>query len=603
MKLRMLAATITLLVGLPPASAYVEAPHTLGRCCHESTNIVLVEVARVNREKGLILFKKVQDLKGNHPEQDIKHNIGQRGFHPREWQNVMKWAEVGKRAVFFHNGGASETCIGTYWYQCYREGDWWGMSHAEPFLLRTYCGDPEKLAAHVEKIQKGQEVVVPCLVDGNKEQLHQRKGKLQRLRASLKRIEYDARRDFVAFGGDGDEVEEFKTVTLLAQSTPGWKFLPAALVKKAGDAWRAAAFNDSAWRTGKAPVGYGEDEIGKRQGTIIKEQGQPFVFRRAFDVPGSLFAQKGVTFRLAVASDDSATVWLNGELVDQDPEADHEFAYWNRDVELAPKHLRPGRNVLAVLVRNKAGCSDLYLDVELEAQVPIPRPKRPPRLVASAAGPSAQPTPLKLPTAGQDRAGGAPVVDRQKRTVTVPCAIAPRKLPTLDQVYPVEVVACHPAPDGQKAHETVVTISGFRPSAVHKALESLGLKPGNPAVGEDTRATGPELKVYLELPGRDGKPQRLPLEQALVDRKTGKPLPPLRWHFTGSVTRQPDPEKDTRVYGADLTGTLIALFPVTEDTVIQTSLTMKDEPVLKLDTNKALLPKEGTPAKLIIERR
>src|SRR5262249_27497304 len=151
------------------------------------------------KEKNLILFKKVQDLKGNHPQDVIKHNIGQRGKHEREWKSVMAWAEVGKKAVFFHNGSASETCIGDYWYQCYPEGEWWAMSHAEPYLLRTFFGDAERLAAAVAKLLEGKEVVVPCLADGNLEGLHERKGKVQQLKASLKRLEYDAKRDFVAF--------------------------------------------------------------------------------------------------------------------------------------------------------------------------------------------------------------------------------------------------------------------------------------------------------------------------------------------------------------------------------------------------------------------
>src|SRR5436190_20615346 len=162
--------------------AYIEAPHTLGRCCRESTNIVLVEVTRVDKAKGLILYKKVEDLKGKHPKDEIKHNIGQRGFHAREWQNVMAWAEAGKKAVFFHNGGASETCTGTYWYQCYPEGEWWGLSHAEPFRLRSYCGDAEKLAAAVKQMLAGKEAVVPCMVDGNKDDLHLRRAKLHRLK-------------------------------------------------------------------------------------------------------------------------------------------------------------------------------------------------------------------------------------------------------------------------------------------------------------------------------------------------------------------------------------------------------------------------------------
>jgi hypothetical protein len=54
-------------------------------------------------------------------------------------------------------------------------------------------------------------------------------------------------------------------------------------------------------------------------------------------------------------------------------------------------------------------------------------------------------------------------------------------------------------------------------------------------------------------------------------------------------------------YGADLTGTLIALFPVTDETVLQTDWTMKEEKYLKLDVNADALPKEGTPVKLVIE--
>ena len=207
-----LAACVVLLATVPAARAYVEMPYTLGRVCQESTNIVLVEVVKVNKEKNLIIFKKVEDLKGKHPTDEIKHNIGQRGYHAREWQNVMAWAEVGKKAVFFHNGGASETCIGTYWYQCYPEGEWWGMSHAEPFMMRSYCGDAEKLAAAVKQMLANKEVVVPCMVDGNKDELHLRKAKLQRLKASLKLQDYNAKRDFVALGGDGEEIEEFKTL-------------------------------------------------------------------------------------------------------------------------------------------------------------------------------------------------------------------------------------------------------------------------------------------------------------------------------------------------------------------------------------------------------
>ena len=106
----------------PPASAYVEAPMSLGAVITQSTNVVLMKVEKVDKEKNLIIYRKVADLKGKHPTEVIKHQIGRGGFHPREWQITMEWAEVGKTAVFFHNGGASETCIHNYWYQAYAGG-------------------------------------------------------------------------------------------------------------------------------------------------------------------------------------------------------------------------------------------------------------------------------------------------------------------------------------------------------------------------------------------------------------------------------------------------------------------------------------------------
>jgi hypothetical protein len=105
----------------------------------------------------------------------------------------------------------------------------------------------------------------------------------------------------------------------------------------------------------------------------------------------------------------------------------------------------------------------------------------------------------------------------------------------------------------------------------------------------------------LEFPGADGKPKRVPIERTLIDPKTNKPMPKVKWRFTGSVMSKPDPSKEEKVYGADMTGTLISIFPVTDETVFQTNLTMKEEKYLKLETDKKLLPPIGTPVKLVIE--
>lgn len=182
--------------------AYVEIPYSLGRIVQESTSISVLRIEKVDKERNLILFRKVQDLKGTQPGEVIRHNIGRGGFHEREWKSIMEWAEPGRTAVFFNNGGASETCIANYWYQAYAGGEWWNMSHGEPYMLRSFAGTPEKLASLVTAMVAGQEVVSPCMIDGDKQALQTRTGKIQRLRASLKIQDYNAQRDFAGWGGD-----------------------------------------------------------------------------------------------------------------------------------------------------------------------------------------------------------------------------------------------------------------------------------------------------------------------------------------------------------------------------------------------------------------
>jgi hypothetical protein len=208
---------------------------------------------------------------------------------------------------------------------------------------------------------------------------------------------------------------------------------------------------------------------------------------------------------------------------------------------------------------------------------------------------------VALSTFAADKPATGLAVDKTARTVTIPAVVAPRKLPNLKEIYPIEVIATFPAPKGQKAHETVVNFT-VKPSEVHKALESLGLKAGKPILGEG-KPTGPGVEIFLEVPRESGTAKKVPIEETMVDMKTGKPLPRLNWLFTGSDFKFPDPEKDDKVYGADQSGTLITIFPVTNDTVFQTDLPIKLEKDLKLETNPKALPKIGTPVKIIIQAK
>lgn len=212
---------------------------------------------------------------------------------------------------------------------------------------------------------------------------------------------------------------------------------------------------------------------------------------------------------------------------------------------------------------------------------------------------------LLLAFATTSRAADGITIDKDKKSVAVDAKIALRKLPKLDQVYPIEVIACwgHERKDGpgQKAHETVLTIDVL-PSDVHKALESIGLKPGTPVKGGETAGVGPEVNVFIEFKGEGGATKRLTMDKVLMDPKSKAPFPKsVKFRFTGSVMSKIDPNKSETKYGADITGTLIAVYPVTDETVCQTSLTMKEEKYLKLEANAAALPPAGTPVKLVLE--
>jgi hypothetical protein len=111
------------------------------------------------------------------------------------------------------------------------------------------------------------------------------------------------------------------------------------------------------------------------------------------------------------------------------------------------------------------------------------------------------------------------------------------------------------------------------------------------------------LEVFLEAPDAAGKPQRWTLDKVLIDTRTGKQPPPFKWHFTGSTFRQPDPLKEEYTYGANLSGTLITVFPVTDEVVLQAGLAAEAESAWRLETNVKLLPKEGTRAKLVLQAK
>jgi len=194
---------MVLLVGSRPAPAYIGGPPaSLGMMCHWSTHVITVKVEKVDREKGIIVWRKVSETKGKWPAEVIRQVVP--AALP-ERQHIFGWAEVGKTTAMFalESYRWGHTYIDGLWYASNTaDWQWWNVSHGEPIVLRTFSGKPERLIGACNAILAGKEVVVPCLTDAPPEDLRLRKAKVQRLKASLKLLDYNPKRDFAALGGD-----------------------------------------------------------------------------------------------------------------------------------------------------------------------------------------------------------------------------------------------------------------------------------------------------------------------------------------------------------------------------------------------------------------
>src|SRR5262249_54664188 len=141
-----------------PTWAYIAAMPTLAKVTKDASHIVVLEVDKVNRDKQVVIFKKVADLKGKDAPDVVKHKLTA-GFHPRQARTILDWAEPGKIAICFQNEKVSVTCIGGFWYECAAaEDSWWTMTAGRPELSYAYSGSTAKLRDHLPAMLAGREV-------------------------------------------------------------------------------------------------------------------------------------------------------------------------------------------------------------------------------------------------------------------------------------------------------------------------------------------------------------------------------------------------------------------------------------------------------------
>ncbi len=197
-----------LLAGFQSRSAYgyinTFRPETLGTMCARSDSIAVLKVEKLSKDKGVIIYTKVKDLKGTFPVDRLREILGS-AHEAHEKKHYLEWAEEGKVAVCFNYKNRVALCIGDQWTVCEdlngppkdKAETWSVTTRTEPFFTQSYFGDAEKLQTAVVDILAEKEVVVPCMAGGRDKELRERKGEMVRMRTSLKIKEYDLKRDRV----------------------------------------------------------------------------------------------------------------------------------------------------------------------------------------------------------------------------------------------------------------------------------------------------------------------------------------------------------------------------------------------------------------------
>jgi HEAT repeat protein len=221
------AAVISLGLLLPRAAAQtvdvhegiVPQPQPLGGLIEDAQTVFVLRVVKVNTAEQVITFKKVADLKGLYPDNEVRHSL-----HGLDDAAVRLWARPGREVVCFSFGGKAVTCLGRGWYYNYgavgNQNPWMTAPWVDGFTS-TYVGSVQRLREHIAAILAGKEVIVPAAVPTNDFERHSASPirrdwlrtateRVRRVKASLKitrnaHVESDDSPYFVGWGAAGAE--------------------------------------------------------------------------------------------------------------------------------------------------------------------------------------------------------------------------------------------------------------------------------------------------------------------------------------------------------------------------------------------------------------
>lgn len=195
----------------------------------------------------------------------------------------------------------------------------------------------------------------------------------------------------IIFDGPGHSPGEGAMAPVVSWGSE-WKYSDAPM--QPADNWTSPDFDDSQWKSGKAPLGYGDGDeaTGISYGTDSENKNITAYFRHAFKWDASVTQEAPTPFFLIVHRDDGAVVYLNGREVGRTnmPSGDVDYsttALTAADSDgdedrfvliIHPSDLVNGVNVLAVEVHQvRPDSSDLSFDLTLSRIPEIINPRPP----------------------------------------------------------------------------------------------------------------------------------------------------------------------------------------------------------------------------------
>jgi hypothetical protein len=160
------AGFLVVAVLVTPASGYIHfPPTTMPKMCRQSTAIRVLTVKKHDKEKGVIVYKAAETLKGKTPEgTSFKHAIGK---ETKETKPIFDWVADGKQAVLFTIEGGDLACGYVFIDRfCYsvdysRKGGFWLLIRVDPEMAATFHGTVATLQKVTKALLAGKEVKVP----------------------------------------------------------------------------------------------------------------------------------------------------------------------------------------------------------------------------------------------------------------------------------------------------------------------------------------------------------------------------------------------------------------------------------------------------------